>query len=253
MYRSCLHRLAGVTLPTRHTLAVPSIRRHRTQRCFSAAPPEAASAQGFYPSPPIYNQYQPEPSYAPNGADPSSAAGPPQDRRYIQWTIYKGAAAMTIKLNRPKYITLPDNSFKVEREGDLRLEFAQALGRGGAAPPGGDAGAANRKYDWANKQAFHLSAVELATLLEEPEKTHQLYHDPNKGRQGEGAVVKKLNWSFNPERGYMVALSVNDKSGPQQKSVNIPVALSRGEFGVLKNLAPNLIWHMLGFSEVIIS
>lgn len=239
--RQCMLQRLSVPLPI-HKI-------QRTHRCYAAAPPGGTPA---YNSGPQYSQYQDSSNYPPSADYQSQgyAAQDRSDRRYISWTVYKSKSAMSVSLVRPRYMQNPDGSFKIEREGGLSLEFATAL-QGGPQ----ESSNANRKYDWQNKQKFHLSATELALIVDEPLATHQFYHDPKKGTPEENTIGKNLKWNppandKDPKATWYMNLTVSNKAA--SGSLNYSIGLTKGELAVLKNLAPNLIWHMLGFSEVTI-
>ncbi|KAK3264779.1 Single-stranded DNA-binding protein why1, chloroplastic, variant 2 [Cymbomonas tetramitiformis] len=84
----------------------------------------------------------------------------------------------------------------LEKPGCMLLEFAPAIGE--------------RQYDWSKKQTFSLSPVEAGDIMENAKEGCQFYHDPNKGRSGEGSITKQLSISRTPDgKGFFFQLGTS--------------------------------------------
>lgn len=96
------------------------------------------------------------------------------------YKIYKPQTAMSFKLLDPK---LKQDSNSLE-PGGYMIQMANVLTD------------ATRKYDWKNAVNFFISASEamkFAKMLERANPEEKIYHDPDKGREGEGSRAKILS------------------------------------------------------------
>lgn len=182
-------------------------------------------------------------SYSQAYAEPSSAAR--SNRVYTNFAVYKGSAAMNFKVIKPNWEYRADGALAMKDAGVALLEFAPAQAGSGSAP-------GERRYDWDNKTNIALSPAELGDLIDivgGGGAGKNIYHDPNKGRAGEGTEGKSL--SINPgTRGVKeVYLNLMHKvRGQPDKKVS--VSLSAGEMVVLRRLSEYVIPYLLGFDEI---
>ncbi|GLC34574.1 hypothetical protein PLESTB_001246700 [Pleodorina starrii] len=168
--------------------------------------------------------------------------GGPSERVFTNFAIYKGRAAMAVRLIPPAFTT-SDSGYRVlDRDGVMLLEFANAnagYGPPASAPP--RAGGINRTYNWGAKMTFALTPVEMGEVLAGDKIAGgglTLYHDPAKlGRTGE--PTKKLTLKQMPDGN----ISFNISAGPDY----IQVPVSKAEFEVLKSVAHYAIPRLLGF------
>ncbi|KAK9805900.1 hypothetical protein WJX73_002952 [Symbiochloris irregularis] len=170
----------------------------------------------------------------------SSASGP--KRVYADFSVYKGKAAMQLKIVSPTFELSQGSSpgLVVGRQGVVLLEFANAQQGTGTSP-------GQRRYDWERKQNFALSAVELAGLVEPHEQKYT--HDPNITSSSKGNTMKNLTFNPNPQvqGGWFLSLQVQEGG---QEAGRFAVPISQGEMACLRVLAHSVIPHLLGFDRV---
>ncbi|KAL4441252.1 hypothetical protein ABPG77_011489 [Micractinium sp. CCAP 211/92] len=152
---------------------------------------------------------------------------------YSDYTIYKGKAAMTLKVIRPTWERV-GSGLAISREGTVLLEFANALGP--------------QKYDWEQKATFGLSAVECAMVLESTDARREcaFFHDPNKGSAAEGSVQKSL--AIKPIQqggGWFFTINVSQGGSKSYISCNV----SDAELRLIKTVMQFLMPRLLGFDE----
>lgn len=182
-------------------------------------------------------------SYPQSYPEPATAAR--SNRVYTNFAVYKGGAAMNFKVIKPSWEYRADGALALKDAGVVLLEFAPAQQGSGTAP-------GERRYDWDNKTNIALSPAELGDLIDivgGGGAGKNIYHDPNKGRAGEGTEGKSL--SMNPgTRGVKeVYLNLMHKvRGQPDKKVS--VSLSAGEMVVLRRLSEYVIPFLLGFDEI---
>ena len=129
---------------------------------------------------------------------------------------------MSLKLIKPTWERVSSGSgITVARDGTVLLEFANVRGE--------------RDYDWESKESFALSAVECADIMLAIENgvDKQFFHDPNKFTSAEGTMTKSLRVSPARDSGYFFSLTVNNKSGNNQKYDTI---VSPAEFRVIRGI-----------------
>lgn len=157
---------------------------------------------------------------------------------FTAFQIYKGKGAMTVKPVRPRWTTTEGGAWKLDKEGCFMLEVAGSTG--------------TRQYDWPNKIIVALSPLELAAIVEDPDKAdgHAFYHDTFKSQPGkEGTLVKTIKWSRAADgSAYYVNVYVADETaGPEKKNNNATCSVSRAEFVIFKQLVLSSIPAMYGF------
>ncbi|KAJ7943521.1 Single-stranded DNA-binding protein [Quillaja saponaria] len=114
---------------------------------------------------------------SPSGA--GDGVGVLTPRVFVNHSVYKGKAALTVTPRPPEFAPLDSGAFKISREGYLLLQFAPAIGM--------------RQYDWNKKQVFSLSVTEIGNLISLGARgSCEFFHDPNKGKSEEGQVRKVL-------------------------------------------------------------
>lgn len=94
---------------------------------------------------------------------------------FVDFSVYKGRAAMQIKPIPPTWRS-SGGGRSIERDGVILIEVAAA--------------GLQRDYDWSKKQVFALNVLEVGKLLTRGRGELAFVHDPNKGRVGEGNIVK---------------------------------------------------------------
>jgi hypothetical protein len=98
---------------------------------------------------------------------------------FVEFSVYKGRAAMQIKPIPPSWRSSGSSGARaIEREGVILVEAAPAH--------------TLRQYDWSRKVTFALNILEIGKLLARSSGQAEVnfVHDPNKGRQGEGSTIK---------------------------------------------------------------
>lgn len=173
------------------------------------------------------------------------AATQRSNRVYTNFAIYKGSAAMNFKVIKPSWEYRADGALALKDAGVALLEFAPAQAGSGSQP-------GERRYDWDNKTNIALSPTELGDLIETingGQSGKAIYHDPNKGRTGEGVEGKSLNITPGTRGVKEIYLNLLHKvRGQADKKVS--VSLTAGEMVVFKRLSEYIIPHLLGFDEL---
>lgn len=126
--------------------------------------------------------------------------------------IYKGKAALQFSLKPGKAV--PISTKKGEYIGtDKGCLFV--VGANSRGP---------RDYDWGNKVTIGLNEHEVAKfMLGLKGVTQKFYHDTNKGKAGEGEVVKSLQIQKSKDGNKLfVNLSMKNK-GEQRKIEGVPI------------------------------
>ena len=196
------------------------------------------------------------------GGGGAAAAAP--SAAYTSWDVYKSKAALSARVIRPRWRAVGPSASAValDREGVFLFELAPAApdggGGGGASSLPGPSAPGTRRYDWASKLNVALSVGELGAILADPDGPHEFFHDPQKGRDGEGATRKVVRWAASPDgRAYFFQLTVTgggggggggggpSGGGGARQSVSVPV--SKGELYVLRRLVDFSIPYLLGF------
>lgn len=161
-------------------------------------------------------------------------------RTFTNYSIYKGKAALQCTFVPPTMEALKGGSLTSSRDGALLLTFAAAVGE--------------RTYDWNQKQIFALGVGEMGNLLAtfghgQPTRSLDMLHDPGKGSQSEGAVIKKMTIApLGGDGSVMVNLNVTQKSAD---AVRLAVPVSPGEMEVLCSIARYCIPRALGFDRIV--
>ncbi|KAF3341561.1 single-stranded DNA-binding protein WHY1 [Carex littledalei] len=156
---------------------------------------------------------------------------------FVDYSIYKGKAALTISPKAPEFSPIDAGVYKVAKEGCLFLQFAPAAG--------------NRQFDWSRKQIFTLNVGEIGTLISlGPNDSCDFFHDPFLGKSEEGQVRKVLKAEPLPDgSGYFFNLSVSDRLKNVEENIYIPI--TKGEFAILRSCLDYLIPHLLGWNTFV--
>ena len=103
-----------------------------------------------------------------------------EKRLFIEpYTIYKASGVISIKPIMPK---LNEKGTALDAGGYM-IEMAKSFQD------------QQRKYDWNNGVKFYISAAEAMKFvahLKKADENDKIYHDPDKGRTGEGTRAKTL-------------------------------------------------------------
>eukprot|EP00208_Stichococcus_sp_RCC1054_P008089 CAMPEP_0206149668 /NCGR_PEP_ID=MMETSP1473-20131121/37903_1 /ASSEMBLY_ACC=CAM_ASM_001109 /TAXON_ID=1461547 /ORGANISM="Stichococcus sp, Strain RCC1054" /LENGTH=246 /DNA_ID=CAMNT_0053547147 /DNA_START=386 /DNA_END=1126 /DNA_ORIENTATION=+ len=175
-----------------------------------------------------------------SGPPPGQPYQPPQPRptRFVDWAVYKGSAAMCVKVIWPTWSTPVSGGFQVKtREGTLLLEFAPN-DKSSNTPA-----TTTRRYLWDQKESFAMAITEMGTVLVEPQCSFM--HDPAMGAEHQGSVVKSLSIAPMEKGGCFFNLSVRKR----QEVVKMSVPLTSGELAVLRSLINYLIPKLIGFED----
>lgn len=147
----------------------------------------------------------------------------------ISYPIYKSKAALCLRPVKPVFKKLETGVLALHREGVVLLEFASSTGI--------------RQYDWTQKLVFALSVAEIGEVLSFSSSDKiNLLHDPNKGRDGEGTVIKTLQ-IVPMKDGYFFNLSMR-KDG-QERKVSLPISTS--EFSVIRTALNYILPYLMGW------
>ncbi|XP_019446860.1 PREDICTED: single-stranded DNA-binding protein WHY1, chloroplastic-like [Lupinus angustifolius] len=155
-------------------------------------------------------------------------------RVYVNHSIYKGKAALTLTPRPPEFAPLESGAFKVSKEGHVLLQFAPAVGL--------------RQYDWERKQIFSLSVGEMGTIISLGARDScEFFHDPSKGKSDEGKVRKVLKVEPLPDgSGHSFKLSVQNKLVNVDENIYIPV--TKAEIAVLSSIFNFIIPYLIGWN-----
>ncbi|KAJ7953765.1 Single-stranded DNA-binding protein [Quillaja saponaria] len=214
-------------------LILPSTKNKNWVKCRQS---EYYDQQKFAPRPSFegFNSQSPEGgggSGSGGGGGGGVGALPP--RVFVNRSIYKGKAALTVTPRPPEFAPLDSGAFKISREGYLLLQFAPAIGM--------------RQYDWSKKQVFSLSVTEIGNLISLGARDScEFFHDPYKGKSEEGQVRKVLKVEPLPDgSGHFFNLSVQNKLLNMDESIYIPV--TRAEFAVFTSVFNFILPYLLGW------
>eukprot|EP00271_Cylindrocystis_brebissonii_P013695 TRINITY_DN3382_c0_g2_i2.p1 TRINITY_DN3382_c0_g2~~TRINITY_DN3382_c0_g2_i2.p1 ORF type:complete len:259 (-),score=41.53 TRINITY_DN3382_c0_g2_i2:835-1611(-) len=156
-------------------------------------------------------------------------------RVFVQHSFYKKNSALCFRPIAATFRLVDGGSnAALARQGALLLEFAKAVGE--------------RQYDWQKKQTFSLSVAELGVLISTRPSDGQplnFFHDPMKGRIGEGVISKSFRIDLAKDGGYFFNLVVKER-GVEKEKVSIPVSIP--EFAILCSTANFLLPHLMGWS-----
>ena len=170
----------------------------------------------------------------------ASASSSNNNRTFVDFSIYKSKAALSVKLVKPTFETDQQGRTIMKRSGGILLEFAPAVG--------------TRKYDWTRKGSFMLSPIEAAELANRlnPSRASiaqkvEFFHDPGMGGSSQGSVTKGLKMEAMPDGTGGVFLNYNQTKFGEKLNVNIPVSF--GEVSALELLIKHLVPRVMGFFE----
>lgn len=165
----------------------------------------------------------------------SSAAGVASDKKFASFVVYKGKAALSMKLVAPTWEQSSGGS-TISREGGVFLEFAPSTGP--------------KSYNWAKKSTFLMSASECGSLLAKFNQGVEFVHDPGAQSATAGQTTKRLKFAPAPDNNSLfVSLMVTSKTGAANAgSLSVPV--SWGEFVVMENVIKYAMPYFLGFDTV---
>jgi hypothetical protein len=135
----------------------------------------------------------------------------------LQYNLYKGVAA---KQGNSKNFGACQFSFKsanleAMEPGVIFVNACSAVGP--------------NKYDWDNKFIFALSTTDVSKILHffvsaGPGESLSLVHDPNKGREGEGSVIKQMSWYTKNGCLSGAMITCSTKQNKENTSHRIPVS-----------------------------
>ena len=149
--------------------------------------------------------------------------------------IYKGKAALQFSLKpaKPRTMKTAKGEYIGTEKGCLFIKGANAKGP--------------RDYDWSNAVTIGLNEHEIGKLmLGLKGNTQKFYHDTNKGKAGEGEIVKTLQISPTQDGSKLfVNLSASIK-GEQLKIEGVPV--EKEEAAALHALLSVALPRILGWA-----
>ncbi|XP_057448295.1 single-stranded DNA-binding protein WHY1, chloroplastic-like isoform X2 [Lotus japonicus] len=164
---------------------------------------------------------------------------PPPDlppRVYVDHSLYKGKAVLTLSPKPPEFSMLDSGAVKVSREGYILFQFAPAVGGG------------TRLYDWNRKQVFSLSVNEMGALISLGARgSCEFVRDPFKGKSDEGKIRKVLKVEpLLDGSGHLFNLSVQNKLKNVDESIFVPV--TKAELAVFNSLFNFILPYLLGWN-----
>ncbi|XP_017699270.1 single-stranded DNA-binding protein WHY2, mitochondrial isoform X2 [Phoenix dactylifera] len=158
-------------------------------------------------------------------------------RRFAQYTIFKGKAALSVSPKLPSFCIMDSGSSRVDRKGGVMLTFWPAVGQ--------------RKYDWQKKQVFALSPTEVGSLISlGPDESCEFLHDPSMKSSLEGQVKKSLSVTpLGNSSGYFLNLNVVNTVQKTNERFSLPV--TKAEFAVMRTALSYVLPHIMGWDQVI--
>eukprot|EP00667_Euglena_gracilis_P023603 EG_transcript_26742 len=161
-----------------------------------------------------------------------AAAPPDTPRRFKSYAIYKGRAALCVRLIPGQFKETPAGE-ALDRRGALLFELAPKVQ------------GVDHQYDWKQKVSFAVNAQECGDILvgNFGDKGMSFVHDQTfrPGLEDSATPMKTLRVTKTPDgKGFFIAISTG--SGTQ---LSVPV--THGEFEVLKVLTKFALPRMLGF------
>ncbi|CAK0784950.1 hypothetical protein CVIRNUC_008155 [Coccomyxa viridis] len=167
---------------------------------------------------------------------------------YANFSVYKGKAALSLRVRKPRWTEMGEGGFNLERPGALMLELAPVS-------PESANSTGSRSYIWDRKQTFMLSPMELGGLIEavtDKKPMKELFHDPGKGRPGDGGKISKtLTLQLLGEKGdWFLGLDVKDATN-RENSVKLGLPITGAELHTMKTLSEFLIPRLVGWDEVL--
>ncbi|KAG6494075.1 single-stranded DNA-binding protein WHY2, mitochondrial-like [Zingiber officinale] len=174
-----------------------------------------------------------------SGPDLATDARSTSFKRFADYTIFKGKAAMALSPILPTFREVNSQSSKLCKRGCVMMTFWPAIG--------------TKKYDWNRKQVFALSPTEAGNLISlGPEESCEFFHDPSKNSSLEGQVNKSLKLSpTGNDQGYFLNLMVTNKIKGTNERFSVPV--TKAEFAVIRTILTYILPHILGWSQSAIS
>ncbi|KAL1212500.1 Single-stranded DNA-binding protein WHY2 [Cardamine amara subsp. amara] len=184
-------------------------------------------------------------SSAPPGRGFSDDAKPSGGGRvFAPYAIFKGKAALTVAPVLPVFAKIDSGNVCIERRGTVMMTFMPAIGQ--------------RKYDWAKKQMFALSATEVGSVISMGSKdSSEFFHDPSMKSSNSGQVTKSLSIkpyedskSQDGKGGYYFSLSVQNKILKTNHYLVVPVTIA--EFAVMKTAFSFALPYIMGWDRLIV-
>ncbi|XP_077249689.1 WHIRLY 2 [Tasmannia lanceolata] len=154
----------------------------------------------------------------------------------INFSIFKGKAALSLEPVLPKFTKLDMGNVRMDKRGSLMLKFWPAIGQ--------------HKYDWEKKQMFALSATELGSLISlGPAEACDFFHDPSMKTSLAGQVRKTLQVAPNSDNtGYFFNLTVVNSTLKTNERFSVPV--SKAEFAVMRSAFSFILPHIMGWGRI---
>ncbi|KAG1331227.1 single-stranded DNA-bindig protein WHY2, mitochondrial [Cocos nucifera] len=172
-----------------------------------------------------------------SGPDLVANAGNFSHRRFADYTIFKGKAALSVSPKLPSFCKVDSGSSRVDRKGVVMMTFWPAVGQ--------------RKYDWQKKQFFALSPTEVGSLISlGPDESCEFLHDPSMKSSLEGQVRKSLSVTpLGNSSGYFLNLTVVNTIQKTNERFSLPV--TKAEFAVMRTALSYALPHIMGWDQVI--
>ncbi|KAJ8484239.1 hypothetical protein OPV22_016724 [Ensete ventricosum] len=156
-------------------------------------------------------------------------------RRYANFTVYKGKAALAVSPCLPTFREVDAGVSRVHKKGGVLLTFWPAVGQ--------------MKYDWQKKQAIALSPTEVGSLIAlGPADSCDFLHDPAMKSSLEGQVKKSLSISpMKDGTGYVLHFTV--VNNVQKTNERFVVPVTKAEFTAVRTVLSYVLPHIMGWTQ----
>ncbi|MCO5557504.1 hypothetical protein L7F22_011069 [Adiantum nelumboides] len=178
--------------------------------------------------------YSPQTSFS-SSSDSSSSSSPRRrnGRVFVSHTFYKGKGALSFRPGYPTFKVSEDGTLVLEKQGNMFLAFAPALGP--------------RNYDWAQKQIMALSVDEMGSLIAlTMSESIEFFHDPHLASSNSGKIRKTLRVEpMSDKNGYFFNFDMANNENNVNLRLTVPV--TKGEFTVIRSSFSFAMPYLMGW------
>ena len=168
----------------------------------------------------------------------------------LDYAIYKTKGAAKFFLLRPHFYCKKCGEKNWTRASHMRNTSCseKMAGRPGAVLVELATPKTDKLYDWENKIKIALSIDDIGRVLSafKTKSKIEIFHDPNKGREGEGKISKKLIFSPGNKNGTFFLQGWVSSAGNKHE---VKVSISENELVVLTLLFSNAVSTCLGWNK----
>jgi len=166
-------------------------------------------------------------------------------RLEAKYIVYKGSGVARFSISPPVFTSEEiglGRVYKIQSEGAVFLEMAPSNGQ--------------NSYDWQNRKLnVKLGLADLGKILfyldsgfRNSEKI-SLFHDPNKGKEGEGQTTKNIELRRPTQQSPNFLLSAVERKDGKSNSVTVPI--SPDEATIIQILLREAVKVVVGWTQYI--